>query len=361
MINTDRLVQTFTTLAQIDNPSGQEQAMAHAVMAHLRILGLEPEQDQKGNVIADVPGTGEPLLLNAHLDSVAPAVGKQPVVEDGVIRSAGDTVLGADDLAGVAAILEAVQAVRENGATHRAAQVVFTVEEEVGLRGSRALDYSKITAKQGVALDLNGPVGNICISAPAHDQITITFRGKATHAGVAPEQGISAIVVAADAINTMPLGRIDEETTANIGQITGGAARNIVPEQVVLLAEARSRDEAKLDVQVAAMQGACIQAAQRHGATVEFQAERMYGVQRIEPDAPIVQLCQEAARRAGLEPELVVTGGGSDVNIFNMHGIEAVNLSLGYEDIHSTDERIAIADLEKAARFVHALLITDER
>jgi tripeptide aminopeptidase len=356
MINTDRLVQTFTTLAQIDNPSGGEQAMAHAVIAHLQVLGLEPEQDAKGNVIADVPGAGEPLLLSAHLDSVAPAVGKQPVVEDGVIRSAGDTVLGADDLAGVSAILEAVQAAREGSAAHRAAQIVFTVEEEVGLKGARALDYSKLTAKQGVALDLNGDVGSICISAPAHDQITITFTGKAAHAGVAPEAGVSAIVVASDAISSMPLGRIDEETTANIGTIQGGAARNIVPERVVLHAEARSRDEAKLDRQIAAMRQACEDAAQRHAATVEFNAERAYGVQRIAPDAPIVQVCQAAARRAGLEPQLVVTGGGSDVNIFNMHGIEAVNLSLGYQEIHSANEHIAIADLEKAARFVHAML-----
>jgi len=356
MITTDRLVQTFTTLVQIDNPSGQEQVMANALVAHLRLLGLEPEQDEKGNIVANVPGDGEPLLLSAHMDSVAPAVGKQPVVDGNVIRSAGDTVLGADDLAGVSAILEAVQAVQEQGNGHRAAQLVFTVEEEVGLRGARALDYSKIVAKQGVALDLNGPVGNICIGAPAHDQITITFRGKAAHAGVAPEAGVSAIVVAADAIGNMPLGRIDQETTANIGTITGGAARNIVPEQAVLHAEARSRDEAKLDKQIAAMRQACEDAAQKHGATVEFVAERAYGVQRIAPDAAIVQLCQDAARRADLEPELVVTGGGSDVNIFNMHGIEAVNLSLGYKEIHSTNEHIAIADLEKAARFVHALL-----
>lgn len=358
MINTDRLVQTFTTLAQIDNPSGQEQAMAHAVMAHLRLLGLEPEQDVKGNVVARLPGEGAPLLLNAHLDSVAPAIGKQPVVEDGIIRSAGATVLGADDLAGVSAILEGVQAVQEHAEPHRAAEIVFTVEEEVGLRGSRALDYSKLTAKQGVALDLNGDVGSICISAPAHDQITVTFTGKAAHAGVAPEAGVSAIVVAADAIHHMPLGRIDEETTANIGMIEGGAARNIIPEHVVLTGEARSRDEAKLDRQIAAMRDACEDAARRHGATVEFDAERMYGVQRIAPDAAIVQLCQDAARRAGLEPQLVVTGGGSDVNVFNMHGIEAVNLSLGYQEIHSTNEHIAIADLERAARFVQALLIT---
>lgn len=345
----------FTSLVQVDNPSGQEQAMAQAVIARLRALGLEPQQDAKGNVIAPVPGEGEPLLLSAHLDSVAPAVGKRPVVADGIVRSSGDTVLGADDLAGVSAILEAVQAARANG-KHRAAEIVFTVEEEVGLNGARSLDFSKVTAKLGVALDLNGEVGGICVSAPAHEQITVTITGKAAHAGVAPEKGVSAIVVAAEAINTMPLGRIDAETTANIGTIEGGAARNIVPEHVKIVGEARSRDDAKLDRQVAAMRRAFEDAAAKHGAQVSFESYRAYGSQKIATDAPIVQLCQAAARRAGLQPQLIETGGGSDVNIFNMRGIAAVNLSVGYKEIHSTNEQIAVADLEKAARLVYALL-----
>jgi tripeptide aminopeptidase len=356
MINSDRLLHTFTTLVQVDNPSGQEQAMAQKVMGLLREIGLQPEQDAKGNVIARLPGKDDPLLLSAHLDSVAPAVGKRAVVDDGFVRSGGDTVLGADDLAGVSAILEAIQTVREQGTEHRAAEIVFSVEEEVGLKGVRALDFTMLTAKQGVALDLNGEVGGICISAPAHDTIAVTIQGKAAHAGVAPENGVSAIVVAAEAISKMPLGRIDFETTANIGTIEGGAARNIVPEHVKLIGEARSRDEGKLDRQTAAMKRAFEEAAERHGAQVEFVAERAYGRQKIAPDAPIVQLCQEAARRIGLDPYLVETGGGSDVNIFNMRGIEAVNLSIGYREIHSTNEHIAIADLEKAAQLIYALL-----
>jgi len=356
MINSDRLLENFVTLVQIDNPSGQEQAMAQAVMGILRERGLDPQQDAKGNVITRVPGEGPPLLLSAHLDSVAPAIGKQAVVADGIVRSAGDTVLGSDDLAGVAAILEAVYATLEANTSHRAAEIVFSVEEEVGLNGARALDFSLLTAKQGVALDLNGDVGGICISAPAHEQLTVTITGKAAHAGVAPETGISAIVVAADAISHMPLGRIDGETTANIGTIQGGAARNIVPEHVVMVGEARSRDEAKLDQQIATMRRAFEEAAARHGAEVKFESFRAYGRQKIAPDARIVQLCQAAAQRIGIVPRLVETGGGSDVNVFNMHGIEAVNLSIGYQEIHSTNEHIAIADLEKASRLVYALL-----
>lgn len=356
MINHERLLDTFLALARIDNPSGHEQQMAAAVIGVLRERGLEPVQDAKGNIVCRVPGQGDPLLLSAHLDSVSPAEGKRPVVEDGVVRSAGDTVLGADDLAGVASILEAVTAARESGAAHRAAEIVFSVEEEVGLNGSRNLDFSLISATQGVALDLNGEVGGICVAAPAQDQIKITITGKAAHAGVAPENGVSAIVVAADAISRMPLGRIDAETTANIGTISGGAARNIVPEHVEMIGEARSRDAARLDRQSAAIRRAVEDAAARYGAQASVEIVRSYGVQRIAADAPIVRLCQDAARRAGLEPYLVETGGGSDVNNFTARGIEAVNLSIGYREIHSTNEHIAVADLEKAARLVRALL-----
>lgn len=330
--------------------------MAETLSGILRELGLEPIQDAKGNLVARVPGEGAPLLLSAHMDSVAPAVGKQPIVDGDVIRSAGDTVLGSDDLAGVAAILEGVQAARTSGRAHRAAEIVFTVEEEIGLNGARALDYSLLTAKQGVALDLDGEVGGICVSAPAHNVINVKITGTAAHAGTAPEKGVSAIVVAAEAISNMQLGRIDSETTANLGIINGGAARNIIPEHVTIIGEARSRNAEKLERQTAAMRKAFEAAAAKHGAQVEVEVTNAYGPQKIAEDAPIVQLCQAAATRAGLTPRLIETGGGSDVNIFNMHGIEAVNLSVGYKEIHSTKEHIAVADLEKAARLVEALL-----
>ncbi len=309
MINEQRLLASFLQLVQIDNPSGQEAAMAQYVMECLHVEGLEPQQDAKGNVLAKLPGAGAPLLLSGHLDSVAPAIGKQGVVRDGVVYSTGTTVLGADDLAGVAAILEAVHAVREAGIPHRAAEIVFSVEEEVGLRGVKALDWSKLTAKEGVALDLNGEVGGICVAAPAQDTLRITIHGKAAHAGVAPEQGINAIRVAAEAIAVMPIGRIDNETTANIGTISGGAAKNIVPDRVELLGEARSRNEDKLAAQVAQMRQALEAAAQRHGATVEVVVTHEYGAQLIDHDAPIVRLCQAAARKAGLTPALIETGG----------------------------------------------------
>lgn len=355
MIDEQRVLQTFLDLVMIDNPSGQEQQMAAAVIERLQALGLEPEQFTNGSVLARLAGDGEPLLLSAHLDSVAPAVGKRPIVENGIVRSAGDTVLGSDDLVGVTAILEGVRAA-QSGGRHRAAELVFTVQEEIGLVGARGLDYSMLHARTGVALDLNGELGGICVSAPAQEGIRVTITGRAAHAGVAPELGIDAIRVAAEAIAAMPLGRIDEETTANVGVIQGGAATNIVPEQVTIRAEARSRDEHKLDRQVATMRAAFEAAAERHGATVDWQSTRAYGPIRIPDDAPVVTLCQRAARAAGFEPRLVATGGGSDVNIFNMHGIVAVNLSVGYKDIHSTSEHIAVDDVVGAARLVEALL-----
>jgi tripeptide aminopeptidase len=355
MIDEQRVLQTFLELVEIDNPSGQEQQMAAAVIERLRMVGLEPEQFANGSIIARLAGEGEPILLSAHLDSVAPAIGKRAIVENGVVRSAGDTVLGSDDLAGVTAILEGVRAVRMNG-RHRAAELVFTVQEEVGLVGARGLDYTMLRSRMGVAFDLNGELGGICVSAPAQESIRVAITGRAAHAGVAPEQGINAVRVAAEAIAAMPLGRIDEETTANVGIIQGGTATNIVPEHVTLQAEARSRDEQKLDRQVAAMRAALEAAAERHGATVDWQSTRAYGPIRIADDAPIVTLCQRAARAAGFEPRLVATGGGSDVNIFNMHGIAAVNLSVGYKDIHSTNEHIAVDDIAGATRLVSALL-----
>jgi tripeptide aminopeptidase len=355
-INRERLLDTFCTLVRIDNPSGQEAAMAAHLMERCTTLGMECEQDALGNVIARLPGAGEPLLLNAHMDSVAPCVGKEPVVRDGVVYSAGDTVLGADDLAAVATFLEGIQASVESGRPHRAVELVLTVQEEVGLKGARGLDYSRLRARQGVAFDLNGPVGNICVGSPAHDSFVATFHGAAAHAGVEPEKGVSAIQMAAVAVAAMPLGRLDDETTANIGSISGGKANNIVPDEVVIRGEARSRDLAKLDAQWAAMRQAMEDAAARFGGTVAIDYQRHYEASVLAPDAPVIELVSRAIRAVGLEPELVVTGGGSDVSIISSRGIETANLSMGYQKIHSVDEHIAVSELVHAAEIVLNLL-----
>jgi tripeptide aminopeptidase len=356
MINQDRLLNTFLDLVRIDNPSGEEAAIAAHVRGLLEALGLTVETDHLHNLLARVPGEGEPLLLNAHMDSVAPCRGVRPIVADGFVRSSGDTVLGADDLAGVAAIIEGIRTTLERGGPHRAAEILFTVQEEIGLGGATAFDTRLLTAREGFTLDAGGDFGGITIGAPSQDSLHIVVSGRAAHAGVAPEQGINAIVVAAHAVSHMPLGRIDAETTANIGIIKGGEATNIVPPQVELWGEARSHDQDKLVGQVKAMVAALEDAAREFGASVRIEVTHKYDTYRLTEDLPIVQQAAQALRAMGVEPRYEISGGGSDVNVFAQRGLSMANLSVGYRAIHSTDEYIAVADLNRAAEIVARLL-----
>ncbi|HEX5689053.1 MAG TPA: M20/M25/M40 family metallo-hydrolase, partial [Roseiflexaceae bacterium] len=339
-----------------DNPSGEEAAIAAHIRGQLESVGLQVEEDALHNLLARLPGDGEPLLLNAHMDSVAPCRNVRPVVADGIIRSSGDTVLGADDLAGVAAILEGVRATLERGAKHRAAEIVFTVQEEVGLRGAAGFDTNKLRARTGFTLDSGGGFGGITIGAPSQDSLHVVITGRASHAGVAPEQGVSAIVVAGHALAAMPLGRIDHETTANIGIIKGGAATNIIPEQVELWGEARSHDSTKLRAQVQAMVDALQTAATTHGATVDVEIKHKYDTYRLSADTPSIRQAAVVLQAMGFEPRYEISGGGSDANVFAQRGLSVANISVGYQAIHSTGEYIAIADLERAAEFVARLL-----
>jgi tripeptide aminopeptidase len=356
MIDQNRLLATFLELVQIDNPSGGEGPIAAHVRGLLEGLGLGVEQDAIHNLLARVPGEGTPLLLNAHMDSVAPCHGVRPVVADGVVRSSGDTVLGADDLAGVAAILEGVRATLESGAPHRAAEILFTVQEEVGLGGATQFDAGKLQAREGVTLDSGGDFGGITVGAPSQDGLYVRVIGRAAHAGVAPERGINAFVVAAHALAAMPLGRIDDETTANFGIIKGGEATNIVPDRVELWGEARSHNQDKLVAQVEAMVAAFEEAARRYGANVQVDIMHKYDTYRFTADLPIIQKLSAILRAMEFEPQLQISGGGSDVNILAQRNIQLVNVSIGYRDIHSTSEHIAVADLNRAAELVARLL-----
>jgi tripeptide aminopeptidase len=354
--NTERLLNTFLDLVRIDNPPGEEADVVGYIRGVLEPLGLSFEQDEHLNLVARLPGEGEPVLFNAHTDCVPPCVGVQPVVEHGIVRSSGDTVLGADDLAGVAAILEGVRRIRESGGTNRAAELLFTSQEEIGLRGAAVFDYSRLQARMGVTLDSTGPVGGMCMGGPSQKSLNAVVLGKAAHAGLEPEAGINAIRVAAEAIAAMPLGRIDEETTANVGVIHGGAATNIIPERVELRGEARSHNQATLDAQIEAMSHALRDAAERHGATLELDISQPYQTYRLKEDEPVVQYVITTLKRLGIEPYTYISGGGSDVNIFAQHGVRVVNLSLGYQAIHTIDEHMAVAELERAAQLVTGLL-----
>jgi len=355
LINQERLVHTFLDLVRIDSPSGHEEAIGRELAARLAALGLSGERDTSGNVFGWLEGkqaAGDWLLLCAHMDTVGQDQGITPVLGEGVIRSDGSTILGADDKSGVAVILEVLQVLQEQGLPHRPLEVLFTVEEETHMGRPGRIDLARLRAREGLVLDSGGPIGSFVISAPSQDKLTATVHGRAAHAGSEPEKGINAIRVAAEAIAAMPLGRIDEETVANIGFIQGGTVTNVVPELVTIKGMARSRDDAKLDRQTAAMVQALEEAAARHGATLDIQTERPYHTYRVAGDAPLRRRIEAAARRLGLEPRPTASGGGSDANIFHRAGIESVPLSTGMADVHTKREHIAIADMVACARLL---------
>jgi tripeptide aminopeptidase len=312
-------------------------------------LGICSELDGAGNIIARMDGQGEALILTAHMDTVVPCDEVNPVVRDGIIASDGSSILGGDDKSGVAAILEAAAVLVEEKRTHRPLELVFTVQEEVGLLGAKALDTSRLQARMAVGLDAGGEQGTIVCHAPSQDSLKAVVRGLAAHAGASPEKGINAIRVAAEAVAAMPLGRIDYETTANIGIIQGGSATNIVPDTVTIRGEARSRDNAKLEAQTAAMRAAFENAASAAGASVELDIRREYNTYSLGEDNPVVRLVSGALHSLGITPLLVPTGGGSDANVLNQAGIDMVQISTGMQNVHTLREEIALADIASAA------------
>jgi len=352
MINDTRLLDTLLALVRIDSPSGEEVAMARELKARLRNLGLRVELDAMHNLVARLPGQGAPFLLAAHMDTVMPGRGIKPVVKEGIVHSDGTTILGADDKAGLAVILEVLQNIVEENLPHPPLEVVVTVQEELGLLGAKGLDLSRVQAKMGVSLDCGGPAGTIVVSAPSQDSLFAVVHGKAAHAGAHPELGINAIVIAAEAIHNMRLGRLDEETTANIGIIHGGTARNIVPDRVELTGEARSRQAAKLEAQTASMVEALQVAARQFKATVDVTVTRAYTGYAFTESDTIVSKLMAACRAAGVEPNLMPTGGGSDANIFNAHGMQVVNTSMGADGEHTTDEHVGLSDMVTCAQIV---------
>ncbi|MHB0856592.1 MAG: M20/M25/M40 family metallo-hydrolase [Anaerolineae bacterium] len=354
MIDRERLLETFLELVRIPSPSGHEDAVADIVSRYLHALGLDVQRDVSGNLLSRLDGEGDPLLLTAHLDTVVPCEGIAPVVRDGVVYSDGSTILGGDDKSGVAVILEVARVLRAQGLHHRPLELLFTVREEVGLEGAKAFDTSLLQARMGVGLDAGGEQGTMVVNAPSQDSLRVQVHGRPAHAGVNPEEGVNAIRAAAEAIVAMPLGRIDEETTSNIGVISGGRATNIVPDLVSLQGEARSRDREKLAAQTQAMVAALERSAQAHGATLDIQVKREYDGYRLTEDTPIVRLVSHAMRSLGIAPLLVPTGGGSDANVFNAAGIEVVQVSTGMSAVHTREEHIKVTDMLSSARIVLA-------
>ncbi|MBP2111362.1 M20/M25/M40 family metallo-hydrolase [Paenibacillus silagei] len=374
MISEDRLIHEFMELVQIDSETRNERQIADVLKEKFSSLGLTAVEDDSqertghgaGNLFVTWPadsGVSAPkLLFTCHMDTVVPGQKIKPALgEDGWIRSDGSTILGADDKAGLAALFEAIRVIQEQKLPHGQIQFVITAGEESGLMGARAMDPAYLDADMGFALDSNGEVGAIAIAAPAQAKVTMQIFGKSAHAGVNPEDGISAIQVASKAISAMKLGRIDNETTANIGKFAGGGPTNVVCDHVQLDAEARSIVQEKVELQIASMREALETTARDHGAQSEFRSEIIYPAFSFNGNDPVVQLADRAITSLGLTTRLFASGGGSDANVFNGLNVPVVNLAVGYEDIHTTKERIKAADIVKVASLVVAIVAESQK
>ena len=360
------VLDLFLELASIPSPPGEERAVADRVQRYLRDCGLAPDEDDAGRRVGSTMGNlyvpleptaeGEPVFLCAHLDTVPPSGPLEPVVEDGVVRNAGGTILGADNKSAVAAMLEAARRVLAENRPHAGIELLFTPKEEVGLLGAYAFDHTRLRARVGYVYDQAAAIGEVVLGAPAAQQLEIAFRGRAAHAGMYPEEGRSAIAAAARAIAEMRLGRIDEESSANVGTIEGGTAANIVPERCTLVAEARSHDERKLAEIVQSMQDAVTFAAGVAEVEVETKVQRSYRAYRFRREDRAVALAAEALERCGFEPKYALSGGAADANVFNERGLACVNLANGMAEIHTPDEHIAVADLDAMVEVTLALV-----
>ena len=371
MINQERLKDLLIELIKIDSLSRREGAVALRLRREMESLGAEVWIDDAGekvggdtgNLIAHFRGTAPaapPLLLSAHMDTVVPGEGIIPILEGDILRTDGRTVLGGDDKSGVAIICEVLRVVQESQLPCSDIDVVFTICEEAGLIGAKCLDVSRLRARAGLVLDSDS-VGFLFTKAPGANRMEFRIRGLEAHAGVCPERGINAIQVAAEGIARMRLGRIDHETTANLGVIEGGMAVNIVPNSIILRGEARSHSEEKLETQTRHMLECLRQASeqhfvefdgQRHQATVEATIERDYDRMHVPDASMIVQLVQAAAGNLHVELKTLATGGGCDANVLNQKGLEVANLSTGMRDIHTVHEWLDLKDLNLSAQMV---------
>jgi len=351
----ERMIEQFMEMVRIDSESGNEGKMIDYLLKEFAKIGASTAKDSYGNMIARLPAKGcenkEPVLLSCHSDTVKPGVGIEPIIKDGVIRSQGETILGADDKAGIAEMLEALRIAE----VRPPVEVAISRQEEVGLLGVKNLDYSKLSSKKGFLLD-NDTLDTIVIGGPSYFIIDVTVRGKAAHAGMEPEKGINAIQAASFAISKLKLGRIDNETTANVGIINGGMVRNGVPETVTFLAECRSLDHAKAETLAEEMRKTILKEVEEYGAKAEVKIENMCKAVSIPENSPVVETSKKALRKAGINATTTFITGFTDASIYNNHGIEMSVVGIGARLEHSTDEHIYIDDMKKALIMIVELL-----
>ena len=351
-----RVGETFARLCEIESPSGREGAMAAAVRAELEALGFAVTEDDTaaetgaecGNLVARVPGPPgtRTVMLCAHIDTVPLTDRVEVELVDGFYRNRRDAILGGDDKAGVAVLIEAARRWAASGSPC-GCELVFTTGEEVGLRGARAFDTDSLDAELGFVLDHAAPIGRLVVAAPTYYAVHAEFRGRAAHAGIRPEDGRSAIAGAAKAIDALRLGRLDAETTTNVGVIAGGVAANVVPERCVVEAEVRSLDDTKASEAVRSMVDTITWAASATEIDVDTMIEEHFRAYRIPDSDPTVTIASAALRDCGVEPVAVATGGGSDASAFVAKGLCCLNIAVGVEHNHTPDERISEAALEK--------------
>jgi tripeptide aminopeptidase len=374
-INQERLASVFTTLCEIDSPSKQEGRVAAYLKTIFTEMGAEVFEDDSasrtgsdcGNLFMRFPDGGldkEPVFFNCHMDTVIPATGVKVRREGEVFTSAGDTVLGSDDKAGIAALIEVMQTLQENNIPYGPVEYIYTTCEEVGLLGVKALDPSNIRAKIGYALDSSG-INRVIVGAPAANSIIAEIKGLAAHAGLNPEKGISAIHLAAKAIARLDLGKLDSESTANIGLIEGGTATNIIPESAVVKGEVRSHNLDKLEAYIKKIKNIFQEEVDNWSDTantadgkpsLDFRVIEDYPVMKLDRNSGVIKRVEAAASTLGTELAYVIAGGGSDANIFNKYSLQCAILSTGMDRVHSTHETIKLSDMVLTADLIMAIL-----
>jgi tripeptide aminopeptidase len=357
-INKERLLKTFTDLLEINSPSFLEREIGDLLVRKLKERGCRvtvQKYDKSFNIIAFKKGNVAkvpPLLLSGHMDTIEPTEGIQFNISGSRVSSTGNTVLGADDKSALAQILEALAVLQEKDMQHGDIEIVFTSGEEKCLNGAKNLDFRKIRSRYGLVLDSSGSVGKLVVAAPTHISYEMRVIGRAAHAGIEPEKGISAIRVAAEIISVVPNGRIDRETTANIGLIKGGSATNVVPKEVVIHGELRSHDNITLHKTRRAIFDAAHRIVKKNKAKIQISEDEEYQSFRINESDSFLKFMDNVVRSCGTLPSHVITGGGSDANIFNKRGIKTINLSSGMQKVHSNEEYILLKDLYKGSLLV---------
>ncbi len=366
-----KLLDLFLQLIRIESTSLHERAMADYLIDQFKSWQVDVSEDRAaakiggnaGNLIVRLDSDSKrssPLALLAHIDTVRSTAGVKPMIENGVIRSDGSTILGADNRSGVALILYVISEILEKKLKHRSLEIVFTVAEELGMLGALALDFGQLSAKEGYVFDCSARPGSYVAESPTAFDFRVDCQGRAAHSAVAPEKGINALSMALEIMNQFPLGRINPQTVANIGTIHGGSADNVVPDQVRFTGEFRSFSPSEIERIKASLNTSCRSVSQKYGGTCEVAFTLSFEGYKFEPQTPVIQRLHQAMQELQLVPNPMVYSGGSDVNVLNANGIQAVNVGIGASNPHSNEEQIALADMVKGAELLLRLVEAEE-